>query len=262
MCIRDRVSTSGRRWEKNGLFATIYKMWKLRAAYFFGVPASTLAQQYGYLSRASAAVHVMGRAPIAGTTKTRLIPLLGSGGAARAHRYMMLKTLRTVREASIGPCTLWCSPDTNHTLFTVLSERYGLAIQSQGSGDIGDKMLDIAFQHFSKEPVSKNNVKGSMIIVGTDCPSLTPQHFEQLANALEHVDIALIASHDGGYVAIGLRKLIESVFQGITWSSPMVLEQTLQAANKANASFKVIDTLHDIDEPADWLRYQQQLNLL
>jgi rSAM/selenodomain-associated transferase 2/rSAM/selenodomain-associated transferase 1 len=251
--IRKTVITSGRRWEKNGLFRTIYSMWCFRLAYFFGTSAQDLAQRYGYQPRASAAVHVMGRAPIAGTTKTRLIPLLGPGGAARAHRSMMLKTLGTVRQASIGPCILWCAPDTNHRLFAILSKRFGLRIQSQGPGNIGEKMLDIVQQHFAQ-----GNTTAPMVIVGTDCPSLTPNHFQQLADALDRVDIAIIASHDGGYVALGLRRPVESIFKNIAWSTSIVLEQTIRAAKENNATVQIIDTLHDIDEPADWARYQQQ----
>ncbi|MDZ4099836.1 MAG: TIGR04283 family arsenosugar biosynthesis glycosyltransferase [Methylophilaceae bacterium] len=46
LCLRDKVITSSRRWEKNGIFRTILLMWKLRLAYFLGVPPEQLAQQY------------------------------------------------------------------------------------------------------------------------------------------------------------------------------------------------------------------------
>lgn len=45
--LRDKLMTSSRRWEQNGVAKTIILMWLLRAAYFFGVPADKLALHYG-----------------------------------------------------------------------------------------------------------------------------------------------------------------------------------------------------------------------
>ena len=48
LCLREKVVTSGRRWEKNGVWRTIFLMWRLRAAYFFGADPEELAVRYGY----------------------------------------------------------------------------------------------------------------------------------------------------------------------------------------------------------------------
>ena len=45
-CITLPVLTSGRRWETRGLWRTIWLMWRLRFAYWRGVPASVLADAY------------------------------------------------------------------------------------------------------------------------------------------------------------------------------------------------------------------------
>ena len=46
LCLRQRVVTSGRRWEQNGVLPTILLMWRLRLAYFFGSDPTELARQY------------------------------------------------------------------------------------------------------------------------------------------------------------------------------------------------------------------------
>ena len=46
LCLRDRIITSGRRWEKNGALKTILLMWRLRLAYFLGADPERLAEQY------------------------------------------------------------------------------------------------------------------------------------------------------------------------------------------------------------------------
>jgi rSAM/selenodomain-associated transferase 2 len=45
-CPRARAVTSGRRWESRGVWRTIILMWRLRWAYWRGVPASVLANVY------------------------------------------------------------------------------------------------------------------------------------------------------------------------------------------------------------------------
>lgn len=44
--LRERVTTSGRRWEENGVARTILRMWALRLAYACGVPPERLARAY------------------------------------------------------------------------------------------------------------------------------------------------------------------------------------------------------------------------
>ena len=45
-CISTRLSTSGRRWEQRGVWRTIWLMWRLRWAYWRGVPVAQLAEAY------------------------------------------------------------------------------------------------------------------------------------------------------------------------------------------------------------------------
>jgi rSAM/selenodomain-associated transferase 2 len=48
ICLQDRVTTSGRRWERNGVLRTILTMWRLRLAFRFGADPRRLALAYGY----------------------------------------------------------------------------------------------------------------------------------------------------------------------------------------------------------------------
>lgn len=51
-CLSQRVLTSARRWERNGIWRTILLMWRLRLAYFLGADPERLASQYGYRKQA------------------------------------------------------------------------------------------------------------------------------------------------------------------------------------------------------------------
>ncbi|MBM4259254.1 MAG: glycosyltransferase [Deltaproteobacteria bacterium] len=45
-CLQEQVVTSARRWQQDGVFRTIVRMWTLRLCYFFGVPAERLREFY------------------------------------------------------------------------------------------------------------------------------------------------------------------------------------------------------------------------
>jgi rSAM/selenodomain-associated transferase 2/rSAM/selenodomain-associated transferase 1 len=250
-CLRQRVTTSARRWEKHGVWRTMLLMWQLRAAYFFGSAPDMLAQRYGYQPAPApslAAVAVMAKAPQAGFAKTRLIPLLGAAGAARAQRRFTLNTLHTARSFASNAVTLWCAPHKQHHFFRAVHKTTGVACQVQCQGDLGHKMQAIVAQHFAQPSAIP------LLIMGTDCPMLSPGHLQQAAAALAVHDVVLIPAEDGGYVLIGLRRSVPEVFEHITWSTPQVLQQTRQQLRLAGASWHELPALWDVDEPADWQR--------
>jgi rSAM/selenodomain-associated transferase 2 len=45
-CLHSHVTTSARRWRRNGLASTVLRMWAIRALYLLGVPPSRLKQIY------------------------------------------------------------------------------------------------------------------------------------------------------------------------------------------------------------------------
>ena len=253
-CMRQRVVTSARRWQQHGVLRTVLLMWQLRAAYFFsrwtGVSTYALALRYGYTPRAPAAVAVLAKAPVAGLAKTRLIPLLGAAGAARAQRSFALRTLATVRAACTGAVTLWCAPHATHRFFRALQLRHGVRCVAQPAGHLGERMqaaVDAHFAHRAHTP---------LLIVGTDCPALTAAHLQQAADALQQHDAVLIPAEDGGYVLVGMRRPVPLVFERVDWSTPQVLAQTRQQLRQAGATWHELPMLWDVDEPADWERWQ------
>jgi len=46
LCLADKAVTSGRRWERRGVLRTVFLMWWLRLAFFFGAAPSSLARFY------------------------------------------------------------------------------------------------------------------------------------------------------------------------------------------------------------------------
>ncbi|MGV3572877.1 MAG: TIGR04283 family arsenosugar biosynthesis glycosyltransferase [Ramlibacter sp.] len=256
-CLRPPVVTSARRWEKHGTLRTILLMWKLRALYFFGAQPQGLADLYGYPRRAppaQAALAILAKAPVAGLAKTRLAPAIGARAAARAQRGFTLQTLRVARQAGLGPVRLWCAPDGGHVFFRALARCAGVERHPQPGGDLGERLRCAMEQHFAQgEPMP-------LLVVGTDCPLLAPGHLQQAAQALQRHDAVLIPALDGGYVLIGMRRPLPQAFEAIAWSTPQVLQQTRERLRAAGASWSELTPLWDVDEPADWQRYQRLLS--
>ena len=269
-CAKMPVTTSARRWKAHGVWRTIVLMWRLRMAYFFGANPDVLALRYGYLPRpnpVAAAVAILAKAPVAGLAKTRLIPVLGAAGAARAQRRFTLNTLQIASAAGASatasasgatrqlppplPLTLWCAPDTTHRFFRALRRVAGTVCINQPQGDIGARMLHAFEHHFA------HHADLPLLLVGTDCPMLAPGHLQQAAQALVQHDVVLIPAEDGGYVLIGMRVLLPQVFEGIAWSTPQVMAQTRDQLRRAGVSWFELPTLWDVDEPADWRRLQR-----
>jgi rSAM/selenodomain-associated transferase 2 len=44
--LREKVTTSGRRWERQGVLRTMFLMWRLRLAFFLGAEPDELARRY------------------------------------------------------------------------------------------------------------------------------------------------------------------------------------------------------------------------
>jgi rSAM/selenodomain-associated transferase 2/rSAM/selenodomain-associated transferase 1 len=256
-CLRETVVTSARRWQRNGVWRTMALMWRLRLGYVVGADPRRLALRYGYSPRdgddlaAPAAIAVLARAPQAGRAKTRLIPALGATGAARAQRRFCLQTLHAAQAYGPAALTLWCAPDDSQRFFRAVHRHAAVTCRAQADGTLGERMLHAFAAHFQA------GTSLPLLLIGTDCPVLAPAHLRQAARALVTHDVVLTPAEDGGYVLIGMRRMVAQAFDAIDWSTPAVLAQTRERLRIAGVSWHELEPLWDVDEPADWDRLQQ-----
>jgi rSAM/selenodomain-associated transferase 1 len=99
------------------------------------------------------------------------------------------------------------------------------------------------------------------VIIGSDCPGLTTLIINDAFAVLETNDIVLGPANDGGYYLLGCKKVYPALFEGIAWSTPYVLGQTIEKIENENLSYRLLDHLTDIDTLQDWLRYKDQSNV-
>jgi hypothetical protein len=135
-------------------------------------------------NREAVAIAVFSRAPVPGQAKTRLIPSLGAEGAARLQREFLRRTLQTAASAQFGPVSLWCTPGCGHPAFQQCRVDFDLILHPQCSGDLGARMFD-AFNRLC--------ATGPVLLIGTDCPALTPAHLRMAASTLQEGDAAVFS---------------------------------------------------------------------
>jgi rSAM/selenodomain-associated transferase 1 len=194
-------------------------------------------------------IAVLAKAPIPGFANTRLIPSIGAHAAAVLQERMTERAVATAIEAGVGPVTLWGAPGAGHDTFLKMVVRLPIALRPQAEGDLGARML--AATAAGPRPV---------LVIGTDCPALTPVHLRGAARALrdEGADVVIIPAEDGGYVLIGTRAPHRQLFSGIAWSTPRVLAETRARVIALRLRLAELPPLWDVDTEADLARLERE----
>ncbi len=197
---------------------------------------------------------IFAKAPWPGEVKTRLIPLLGEEGAAALYRELLEGTLSRVCGAPIAPVQCWCAPDVGDSLFQRYAAEWPLELKQQVEGDLGERMFFAARDALGSA--------SSVVLIGGDCPLLDAHYLEHALQWLKAgVDAVVGPAEDGGYVLLGLNRVNPALFQDIAWGSDDVLETTRSRLRVLGWAWRELNTLWDLDRPADLERYGPALKL-
>ena len=190
---------------------------------------------------------VFAKPPIEGEVKTRLIPELGSRAALAAHIQMVECTLDKVKCSGLSS-TLWLSEP--NCLGEKWGDQYAIPVQIQEGDDLGIRMLDAISKTIT-------NQHEKVVLIGSDCPSLEIEDVRAAFASLKQYDVVLCPCEDGGYGLIGMKEAHQGLFSDITWSSSMVMSETLAKIEEAQLSVWLGRKIWDVDDFEDWQRYQR-----
>ena len=133
----------------------------------------------------------------------------------------------------------------------------------QGPGNLGVKMKRQFLKTHYEKTLSKQSCN-PILVIGTDLPSIS--HFEliQAIQILNHKEMVLGPSCDGGYWLIGLsNKLLNPLcswpFTGISWGTDKVLKKTIRLASLNQINYQLLQTKNDVDNIMDlspWIDYK------
>lgn len=175
-----------------------------------------------------------------GPVKTRLAASIGQEPARKIYRSMVERLWDRIANPllerhlwmtpaeEVDACNLWL-PNADH-------------VQTQPEGDLGARML-AAFEFAKECPWAA--------VIGTDCPALNADLILEAGAALDHADVFLTPTFDGGYALMALREPQPALFSDMPWSSSSVLACTLQRAESLGLCVVLGATLRDLDNLED-----------
>jgi rSAM/selenodomain-associated transferase 1 len=194
----------------------------------------------------SAAVLVMAKAPRPGNAKTRLEPLLGRRGAAALQAVLIRSTLDWAQASVAGSVFLAYAPPGAARQMAAIAP--GAALFPQRDGDLGARLRAAMARSFGAGT-------DSLLIVGTDTPTLEPRHAVAALELLDQgCDVCFGPAADGGYYLAALAHPAPAAFDipAEAWGGREVLRLSIEAAERAGLRVGVLDELErDIDTPAD-----------
>ena len=124
----------------------------------------------------------------------------------------------------------------------------------QTAGDLGRRMC-AAFEHLLETLFCD-----AAILVGTDIPLLTADHFDEARETLASTGgVVLGPTDDGGYYLIGMRRVYTELFEGVEWGTSSVLTDTLRIAERAGIEARLIRPAYDVDTLAELHRLETDL---
>ena len=192
---------------------------------------------------------VFAREPLLGKVKSRLAVEIGAQEALAVYRAMLARLGQLLTQAQIASWDLWVTSNCSHKDFLSICNKTNIYLQN--GQDLGARM-DGAIQ----QTLRQENVE-SVVLIGTDCPAVTERYLNQALLALESgVDVVLGPAEDGGYVLVGMQRPITAVFEDIPWGTDQVMHRTLETLKAKELTYRLLDTLWDVDRPEDLVRLQ------
>ncbi|MEN9576202.1 MAG: hypothetical protein RL514_4057 [Verrucomicrobiota bacterium] len=185
------------------------------------------------------------KAPRPGVVKTRLAQTLGAAAACAAYRQIVEVLLTHL--APLPAVELCFTPaDASADIAPWLRPEWTAV--PQADGDLGERLHAAFTEHFLADAEQ-------VVIIGSDCPTVTATDIEDAWVALDGHDVVLGPALDGGYWLIGLRAPQPALFTGIPWSTAAVFGETMRRARESDLRVALLRELADVDTEADWQRW-------
>ena len=200
---------------------------------------------------------IVAKCPLPGTSKTRLIPMLGEDGSAMLAKAMLSDILQNlVKHMNLHHLILYYAPGTDEGRMHMLAIIDSLGIASDielvpmlTGGDLKGRDLGDQLTNALNE-ARRRTSGGSIMFLGMDSPKLP---IEELKEAFHHpAHATLCPSHDGGYGMLCVPyNSTEAIFSNVLWSHPLTALSQLKALTDCQIPVRLGRIMYDVDEPED-----------
>ncbi|MBQ7561781.1 MAG: TIGR04282 family arsenosugar biosynthesis glycosyltransferase [Synergistaceae bacterium] len=190
------------------------------------------------------AIIIFSRLPIGSETKTRLASLLNEQQREILHVAMWADIFSEVMNLSgkINIFLYWTGSGDINNYKKFIPENF--ILRQQTGGNLGEKMNNAMREIFY---TGYNRV----VLIGSDIPSVRHENIERAFDSLNHSDVVIGPSEDGGYWLIGMKKFISDAFNISRYGDSSVLDSTIMKLNDSGIIYNLVDTLQDLDTPDD-----------
>ncbi len=182
------------------------------------------------------------KAPILGQVKTRMQRVLTPAECLALHCKLLETCCANLAQAP-SACSVELHVTALHSHFADLSQRHGFAIKQQRGRHLGARMSHAVRQSL--------RCAEAVVLVGADCPSVKGRLLSDMLSHLQTTDAVMIPAHDGGYVALGVKRYAPELFCNIAWGSSLVAEETRRRLEALQWSWVEMPAQADIDRPED-----------
>jgi rSAM/selenodomain-associated transferase 1 len=195
------------------------------------------------------AVALFAKASVPGNVKTRLQPPLNPVEAADLHLAFAADAWSKIKH--LAPAATYLYSDTGAATY---SDWAGVQARLQRGDHLGERMA-ACFLELQQAGHQR------ILIVGSDIPSLPLGYLQLGLTMLQDCDAVLGPVDDGGYYAVGCRRPLPEMFDGVTWSSGDTREQTEAVFLRLGYSIQLLPSWYDVDTFEDLQRLAGDPNL-
>lgn len=189
------------------------------------------------------------RKPVLGKVKTRLGADTGQEKALEIYLWLLNITYNAIKKTDAEIHLFF---DSLEGILPEWVKSYGSYVQR--GKDLGERMSVALKDRFYLEPDS------NILLIGSDCPELTPDILELAFKKLATHDIVTGPSVDGGFYLIGMKRWNEGLWQNIIWSTEEVYPILLKNIKDLNLTFYELPMKADIDTLQDFIPFQDSFN--
>ncbi len=193
---------------------------------------------------------VLTKTPTTGGVKTRLASEIGAGAATSIARAMLDDTLALARRGDWTARVVFAPPESRAEMACLAGD---LACEAQVEGDLGARITAALADGLS--------AGGITVLIGSDTPDLplavVGTAFDALAGA--GAEVVLGPARDGGFYLIGAREANPLLFEGVAWSTDVVLWQVRANAERLGYRVTMLEEWEDVDDLASLVRLEARL---
>jgi rSAM/selenodomain-associated transferase 1 len=192
---------------------------------------------------------VVAKAPVAGRSKTRLVPPLTGEQAAELQGALLADTVAACLRETDDVRLLIASEDERTPLARLVP---GIPAELQRGRGLRDALRLGLRDHLASGPVA---------IISSDLPGIPAGSLAATAAALaDGADVVLGAAMDGGYWLVAMREPHDAPFDDIPWSTPAVWAVTARRCREAGLRVHALDAWRDVDTFADLATCRNELD--